>query len=104
MSLFKIILVKINLYLYNIKGGNKKTKNMKRKLKLYLWGFFNGFGCFFNFWEKPDFSRVENSKYKGKTAEEIATELTNDAWFKTCNDFKQACNQVANKYGYENVK
>ena len=77
---------------------------MKKKLKFYLRGFFNGFGCFFNFWEKSDFSKINNNKYKDKTAEEITTELTNEAWLKTCSDFKQACNQVADKYGYENVK
>lgn len=73
---------------------------MKSSLKSYLFGFFNGFGCTFSFWEKPEFKDImEDSK---KPINERIRELDNKAWYQTSLDFRQAYDSVAKKYGYKN--
>ncbi len=75
---------------------------MKRNLKSYLFGFFNGFGCIFTFWETPKFKDNNIKNTPLKSVEEMNRESFNKSWYQVGSNLRQAYDNVANKYGYKN--
>ena len=75
---------------------------MKRNFKSYLFGFFNGFGCIFTFWEIPKFKSGDIKNVPLKSVEEMNRESFNKSWYQVGSNLRQAYDNVANKYGYKN--
>lgn len=75
---------------------------MKNNIRTYLVGFFSGFGNIFAFWEMPKFKDNKIQNIPLLSLDEMNLNSFNNSWYQVSLNLKQACNNIANKYGYKN--